>query len=112
MRISSSLLARQPTELLRFRNAKLRTQTITTHKPASVYDSLATLLRGRIRLQTDVIILPHRVNAACSRGIAPSSELKRDLARTEFAPARLLPDGIAAHRSVASRAVRLCLQAN
>lgn len=31
MRISSSLLARQPTELLRFRNAELRTQTITTH---------------------------------------------------------------------------------
>jgi hypothetical protein len=32
MRISSSLLAQQPTELLRFRNAKLRAQTITTHK--------------------------------------------------------------------------------
>ena len=32
MRISSSLLARQPTELLRFRNAKLRTQTTTTYK--------------------------------------------------------------------------------
>ncbi len=30
MRISSSLLARQPTELLRFRNAELWTQTITT----------------------------------------------------------------------------------
>ncbi len=35
MRISSSLLARQPTELLRFRNAGLRTQTITTHKSVS-----------------------------------------------------------------------------
>jgi acyl-coenzyme A thioesterase PaaI-like protein len=34
MRISSSLLARQPTELLRYRNGELRTQTITTHKSA------------------------------------------------------------------------------
>jgi hypothetical protein len=32
MRISSSLLARKPTELLRFRNPELRTQTIATHK--------------------------------------------------------------------------------
>jgi hypothetical protein len=41
MRISSSLLARQPTELLRFRNAELWTQTITTHKSASGYHSPA-----------------------------------------------------------------------
>src|SRR6266849_1432343 len=34
MRISSSLLARQPTELLQLRNAEIRTQTITTDKSA------------------------------------------------------------------------------
>ena len=32
MRISFSLLARQPTKLLRFRNVELRTQTIATYK--------------------------------------------------------------------------------
>jgi hypothetical protein len=40
MRISSSLLAQQPTELLRFKNAKLRAQTITTHKSASFYERI------------------------------------------------------------------------
>jgi hypothetical protein len=34
MRISSSLLAPQPTELLRCRKAELRAQTITTHEDA------------------------------------------------------------------------------
>jgi hypothetical protein len=38
---------------------------------------------------------PHRGNAACTQGIAPSSELKHDLAVIEFAPTRLLPDGFA-----------------
>jgi len=40
MKISSSLLAQQPTELLRFKNAKLRAQTITTHKSASFYERI------------------------------------------------------------------------
>jgi hypothetical protein len=81
MRISFSLPARKPTELLRFRNAELRTQTITTHKPACVQAS---------RTELDGLVGRFTWTLNCERTKRYGGRVNRNLAKRTCAVAWLL----------------------